>query len=378
MSGLMTSTQRVNAAFNFEGPDYVPLFDQYWGGFVNAWRERHGLPIRTDIPLDDIVYDEPAIQSYYHIDLYKILPNEDPWPGEKKVLERRGAYIIQRDGWGRVVQRKATSPYGEPLEVRLSRKSDLDRLEFEPPTLEQRFSTMSTCIQRVQQLNQAPYIFIKIGGPYLRSSFLRGEYQWFVDIAEDPEFAAAVAARLTDHLIAVGLEALRRSRLPDASIWIFDDIASNNGLLMSPASYERLFLPQVRRMVAAFRQAGAAHVGYHSDGDIRAVLDGLVDAGINILNPIEPRANMDVVALRRRYGKRLAFVGGLCNTLVLPTGSNDEVRRHVEHVLSIAGDGGLVIGSHSISNDFTQARYELLMELLHQHGRPRPGWSNGV
>jgi uroporphyrinogen decarboxylase len=106
------------------------------------------------------------------------------------------------------------------------------------------------------------------------------------------------------------------------------------------------------------------------------VLDGLVDVGISILNPIEPRANMDVVQLRRRYGKRLAFVGGLCNSRILPTGSDAKVAHHVEHVLSIAGEGGLVIGSHSIGNDVTQERYDLVMEILHRHGRPRPGRPN--
>jgi hypothetical protein len=85
---------------------------------------------------------------------------------------------------------------------------------------------------------------------------------------------------------------------------------------------------------------------------------------------------MDVVELRRRYGKRLAFVGGLCNSLILPHGTDAQVRTHVEHVLSIADDGGMVVGSHSISNDVTLERYGLLMDILHQHGRPRPGWTH--
>jgi uroporphyrinogen decarboxylase len=373
MSRTMTSVQRVSRALNFEPPDYVPLFDQYWGGFVTVWRSRHGLPARTDIPLDDIVYDDELIYSYFHVDMYKAIPNEDPWPSSRRELRREAAYIIERDGWGRTMRRKATSPYGMPLELALMQRSDLDRLEFESADLEHRYQKMLASIDRVQHMPDPPYIFIKIGGPYLRSSFLRGEYQWFVDIAEDPAFAAAVATRVTDHLIAVGTEALRRSQLSETSIWIFDDIASNNGLLVSPTSYERLFLPQVRRMAQAFKEMGAAHVGYHSDGDIRAVLDGLVDAGISILNPIEPRANMDVVELRRRYGRRLACVGGLCNSLILPYGSDCDVRSHVEHALSVADEGGLVIGSHSISNDVTQERYDLLMDILHEHGRPRPG-----
>lgn len=341
---------------------------------MTVWRERHGLPPRPDIPLDDVVYDNEDILSYFHVDMYQVIPTEEPWPSSKEEMGRDGEYIIERDGWGRIIQRKATSPYGAPLEVRLVEKSDLDKLEFEPPELEQRYDPMLEGMSRAQRMKHHPYIFIKTGGPFLRSSFLRGEYQWYIDIAKDPQFVGAVAARVTDHLIAVGIEAWRHSNLPDASIWIYDDIASNNGLLISPKSYERLFLPQVRCMVEAFKKAGVVHIGYHSDGDIRSVLDGLVDAGISILNPVEPRAGMDVVELRRRYGKQLAFVGGLCNSRILPTASDEEVRCHVEHVLSIADEGGLVIGSHSIGNDVTQERYDLLMEILYQHGRPRPGW----
>jgi uroporphyrinogen decarboxylase len=372
----MTCSQRVRAAFNFEPLDYVPLYDLYWGGFLAAWRERNGLPSRTDIPLDDVVYDDEDILSYFRIDMHQAIPNEEPWPSLKQDLRREDGYIVERDGWGRIIRRRATSPYGMPLEVKLVEKGDLDRLEFEPIQWEPRYAPMFDAIGQAQRMGHRPYVFIKIGGPYLRSSFLRGEYQWYVDIAEDPQFVASVASRVTDHLMAVAVEALRRSHLSNTSIWIYDDIASNKSLLISPKSYERLFLPQVRRMVKAFKEAGAAHVGYHSDGDVRSVLDGLVDAGISILNPVEPRANMDVVQLRRRYAKHLAFVGGLCNSRILPTGGDAKVAHHVEHVLSIAGEGGLVIGSHSIGNDVTQERYDLVMEILHRHGRPRPGRPN--
>jgi len=156
--------------------------------------------------------------------------------------------------------------------------------------------------------------------------------------------------------------------------WIFDDVASNKSMLLSPKSYRRLILPQVRRMVRAFQEAGARYIGYHSDGNISSILDGLVDAGITILNPIEPRARMDVVDLRKRYGKKLTFVGGLCNTLVLPTGTREEVERHVEHVLSADDGGGLIIGSHSISNEVSVDRYEFMMSILEKHGRPSPGF----
>jgi uroporphyrinogen decarboxylase len=373
MSGPRSSADRVRAALDFEPLDYVPLFDQYWGGFVADWRRCHGRPPRSDLPLDDIAYGDEAIQSYFGVDMHKAIPNEDPWPSQKGRLRLDGEYIVERDGWGRVVRRRATSPYGVPLELKLVHKGDLDRLAFEPAGLDRRYAAMLAELAGVRRLPRRPYIFVKVGGPFLRSSFLRGEMQWYMDLAEDPEFASMVMTRVADHLIAVGTEALKRAGLAGASIWIFDDVASNHGPLIHPRTYERLILPQVRRMVAAFKAAGATHVGYHSDGDVRPLLDGLVDGGIGILNPVEPRANMDVVQLRRRYGRRLSFVGGVCNSSILPHGSDAEVRRHVDHVLSIAADGGLVVGSHSISNDISQERYHLFMEILHHHGRPRPG-----
>jgi len=64
-----------------------------------------------------------------------------------------------------------------------------------------------------------------------------------MDIAEDPEYARTLAEIVTEHLTKVGLEQLRRDHLTFTGIWIFDDIAGNEGLLMSPRSYEKNFIP---------------------------------------------------------------------------------------------------------------------------------------
>jgi len=64
-----------------------------------------------------------------------------------------------------------------------------------------------------------------------------------MDIAEDPEYARTLAEIVTEHLTKVGLEQLRRDHLTFTGIWIFDDIADNEGLLMSPRSYEKNFIP---------------------------------------------------------------------------------------------------------------------------------------
>ncbi len=372
----MTSRERTLATFAFSSRDYVPLYDQYWGDFVNAWRSVHDLPTLEGIPMDDVTSNCAELLVHYHVDLQKVGPVEAPWPSKAELLSSDGRYIVQRDDWGRMVRRTAASPYGEPLEVPLSEKRLLDTFEFESPRLDSRYTAMLNGIAWARSVLPDPYVFIKIGGPYLRSSFLRGEVQWYLDIMEDPAFASALIERVASHLIEVGSEAIRRSGIEQPSIWIFDDVASNAGPLISPDAYEQLILPAIRRMAAAFKEAGAPFVGLHSDGDIRLLLDGLVDAGIGAINPVEPRANMDVVELRNRYGKRLALFGGMCNSHILPFGTEREVEEHITRLMDVAQEGGVIVASHSVSGDISVERYEYVMRLLHAFGRPMPGDSS--
>lgn len=368
----LTSEQRVRAALNFQKPDYVPLIENYWGDFVARWCERRGLEPLKELPFEDVV-DDPRISAYYGVDVAVAIPDESPWPSQKRVLRQDGRYVIYRDGWGRTMRGVPGAEFAaRAVGVVVENKSALDHLAFDSAGNVSRYVAYLDHIDRLTSGWPRPYIVTKLGGPFFRPSQLRGFARWLQDVAEDPAFVKALAARVTDHLIAVGLEALRHSELWDMSIAIFDDCASNSGLLVSPVSYEELFLPQIHRMVRVFKEAGVGKVIFHSDGDIRAVLDGLVSVGIDAINPVEPRANMDVVSLRQRYGERLAFMGGLCNSRILPEGSREEVRYHVERLLEAGEDGGLVIGSHSIGSDISLERYEFVMQILAEHGRPLP------
>ena len=118
--------------------------------------------------------------------------------------------------------------------------------------------------------------------------------------------------------------------------------------MFSGRSFEKVFLPAYRRMIGAFKAAGARYVFLHSDGDVRPLLDMLVDAGIDGLNPLERRAGMDMVKIRERY-PRLILTGGMCNTDTLIHGPVPRIEAEAREIIELGREGGVVIGTHSIS-----------------------------
>ena len=208
----------------------------------------------------------------------------------------------------------------------------------------------------------------KTGGPYLRAATMRGDEEFWVDTAEDPSWARAFVDRVAEHITAIGVESIRRFDLGETGIAIYDDVASNRGPFVSPATYEAVFLPALRRMVRAYREAGAAKIMHHSDGDVSLLLDMWIDAGIDAINPVEYRAGMDPVAISVRYGEQLVCVGGLDNAAILPRGDREEIRDHISHLMTAARGGGFIIAPHSIGPDISVETFEYVVELLDELG----------
>ena len=102
----------------------------------------------------------------------------------------------------------------------------------------------------------------------------------------------------------------------------------------------RFLLPGMKRMTALAHQAGVL-VFFHSDGAIRAVLPEMIELGIDVLNPIQWRCKgMEREALKRDFGDRLIFHGGVDNQYTLAFGSVAEVRAEVCENLRLLGEGG--------------------------------------
>jgi len=147
-----------------------------------------------------------------------------------------------------------------------------------------------------------------------------------------------------------------------------DDLAYKKGTLIRPELMRALWVPRMQWVFKPALDKGIAIV-YHSDGNIEALIPDLLEMGINALNPIEPYG-MDIEAIHRRYGKRLALVGNLDVGGALSRGTADEVRAEARALIDAVGrEGDLVLASsHSITENVIPENYLAMVETAQTYG----------
>ena len=322
----MTCIERVKRAFDYEPVDRVPFENGTFSDeFLAKWASAKGHAKATRRDLD----------AYYGADGAEVMADHDPWPSRVRTIEEGPGYAVEVDGFGQTAKRFKDKPFNIPLGHALDDKSELGRCEFDAPGLDSRYEKFE---RELGELREKYWVRLKVGGPYSRSKWLRGEETFLLDMAEDPGFVTALVERMTDHLIAVGLESARRANLERAVIHIHDDMASVRSTFFSPRMFERFFLAPYRRMCEAFHGAGA-RVFYGGEGNIGGIFEQLLGAGIDGFQCLEQRAGMDMVELRRRYGRGVLFFGNLCNTVVLPSNDRERIRREVARQMEVAREG---------------------------------------
>ena len=178
---------------------------------------------------------------------------------------------------------------------------------------------------------------------------LRGMEQALLDMAEAPQFASTMLGRCADFAIELGEAACRR--FPLDWLWTGDDVASQNAMIMSPRTWRALIKPHLARNFAVGKAHGL-QVAYHCCGALRPIIPDLVEMGLDVLNPVQSTCpGMDPLALKREFGARLAFMGGVDTQDLLPNGSVEEVRRATTRLLegmTAEGGGYILAASHTI------------------------------
>ena len=199
-------------------------------------------------------------------------------------------------------------------------------------------------------------IMCAFGGNLLEwSQFLRGFGQALEDLAERPRDAH----RLLDALTELHLQNLDRflDSVGDVIdiVQMGDDLGSQHGPQMSPGMYREFFLPRHKRIYSRVKEKSDLKLFLHCCGGVYELIPSLIEAGVEIVNPVQTSArNMEPERLKREFGRDLTFWGGGCETQsTLIRGTPDDVQREVrERITAFAAGGGYVFNQvHNILSD---------------------------
>jgi len=149
-----------------------------------------------------------------------------------------------------------------------------------------------------------------------------------------------------------------------------DDVGAQRGMMISPDAWRTFLKPRLASVIAAARKERPdIPVFYHSDGDVRPIIEELIEIGVTILNPVQPEC-MDPFEIKQRYGDRLSLWGTVGTQTTLPRGTPGEVRSVVrEYMRRLAPGGGYVIGpTHSINRDVSWENILAFYEAVRDYG----------
>jgi uroporphyrinogen-III decarboxylase len=187
-------------------------------------------------------------------------------------------------------------------------------------------------------------------------------------MAEYPEQMGAVINRMgAFYLEMAKAEIAAGAGLLDGFV-IWGDVAYKKCTFMSPRYWREYFKPWVAGMAEAAHAAGLPVI-YHGCGNVKAIFQDYIDIKIDAYNPLEVKAGMDAVELRRQYGHEIGFCGN-SDMQVWEAGDRDAIRREVLRKLNAAKGGGMIFQSdHSVSSAVSGRTYDYIVKLVREFGK---------
>jgi len=296
-----------------------------------------------------------------------------PGPPESS-LAREASDDCIIDAWGVPWRRASGSIYYEIADAPL-RNATIDDLEIYPwPNLTnpERFAGLA---ERAKAIQAAGYATVLLPGVTLfeQACLLRGLDAILMDLAADEEFFTGLINTLKSLVIPYVRAILREVGAYVDILVTGDDLGMTAGPMMSPATYRRLIKPHHVEFLGEMKQYTAGKIFFHSCGNVYSLLGDLVEAGVDAINPVQVSAGEmgDTARLKREFGTRLSFCGGIDTQKVLPQGTPDDVRRETRRrIKDLAPNGGyLAAAVHCLQPDVPPENIVAMCEEVAGAGR---------
>ena len=374
----MTPRERVHTALSHQEPDRVPtalgggpygVVDDLYLKIVDYFQL--GQPVAPFRSGHNISYMDDRLFEKLGVDTRYVWPGaspSDPQPAPGQPDE-----LI--DGYGQPWKRAL--PYYYPGHGVLAGATvdDIESRVTWPNPNDPRWT--AGVRDRAQVLKEKTDYFViarmvTSHGPYMTSSHLRGDEQFFVDMAADEKFTLALVNRVTQSLcdmlknyLEAGGPYIDLIELPG------DDYATQTGMAMSPKMFRKYYKPAIKRLVDTVKTYRAdIKVMQHCDGALAPILPDLIEVGIDVVHPLEPLPAMNFDEVKATFGDRLAFLGAIDTVHALPGRPQDvidEVRLRIRQLE--AGGGYILAPANHVQADVPPENLTTLFEAARKFGQ---------
>ena len=276
-------------------------------------------------------------------------------PLPEREIERTSEYKILMDSYGRKSKLCFASatiplPMGYPVETPEDWEKIRPRYAFSPDRVNR-----EKLAELRRRRDEGAHIMMDIPGGFDEPRQLMGEENLCVALYEEPEMIEDMLNTFADTALR-NLEIVS-SVCPVDQLHIHEDMAGKTGPLLGPNMVREFIAPYYRRLIDAARAQGARIFSQDSDGYMVPDIGAFLESGLNCMYPNEPQAGMDVVAIRKVYGKQLSLKGGIDKFALRkdPAAIREELERKL--VPSVT-KGGCVLGlDHRIPNGVSIENY---------------------
>lgn len=346
----MTSRERWMAAITGEKPDRVPT--DFWG----TGEVQQNLLRFLGLESMEAAYDRLHIDKPFGVGARYVGPERKP----------------DTDAYGVVSTwvNHGTGRYREAVVNPLAEFETVEEIEASYQWPNPDWWDVSIIPDRLENAGDRP-VSIMMAGVYTDYTKLRGMEQAFIDFAMNHDIVEYCMGKMYD------LAAERVTRILEVAgsridlAWVFNDLGSQEGLLCSPETVRKLFIPGIARLAKIAHEAGAT-VCMHSDGAIRRAIPDIIAAGVEVLNPIQWRCTgMERRALVADFGQDLTFHGAMDNQETLISNDEAAVRAEVRENIDIfARPGGYILAPCHNLQPVTEPEIIVAMyEEAHEYGR---------
>jgi len=352
----MKTNERMKLIIEHKEADRCPISDSPWASTLARWR-KEGMP------------EKVSFQDYFEIDkIFGYHPDNSPkFP--VKVIEETDEYIINTTGFG-TTQKNWKNAGGVP--------EYLDFTVTTPDIWKKAKETMVPSKDRIDwKLFKENYKkwqdegywkkFVLWFGFDITHSHMVGTERMLIAMFEEPEWCIDMFNHELD--VSIGLyELLEKEGYKFDELMWFDDMGYKGKQFFSMDVYRRLLKPVHQRAIDyAHKKGMKAYL--HSCGDINPYVPELIGMGLDVLNPLEVKAGMDPIALKKKFGDKLAFHGGL-NAVLMEKGGEPLWIAMKTIIPDMKKSGGYIIGSdHSIPSNVSFNDMKEFVRLAKEMGR---------